>query len=294
MKKFAYLLAGAVAVVGMALGSAGMASASTTGTTYSQYLAGYAGANNGLTAYAAAEGTVTLPPEPTTAPADLITGGVVLQQQAGANSPTVGLGYIWNIGVLPVPAGYSSSACADGGSPADQWVLAWGQSPFAKPGVPLPPSSLTALQYGSTGTTPNVALYDCVTPGVPSFFEIYYSTRTDLINLLAGSEPGVLALQFHAPWLFGTMLHEFGFGIDTSNGTAASDMQANGVFSFTRDGLTTVSGHVVGGHANTRITVNAQRLTTYQGTTDGTSAGSPSLLTGPMETGSAFTVTSVT
>ena len=116
-------------------------------------------------------------------------------------------------------------------------------------------------------------MYDCVTPGTPAFFEIYYSTRTDLVNLLAGSEPGVLALQIHPPWPYWTMLHEFGFGIDTTAAPPPATCRLRPVPDFSRDGLTTVSGHVVGGHANTRITVNGTAPDHLPGTTDGTSAG---------------------
>ena len=48
-------------------------------------------------------------------------------------SPTVGLGYIWDV-TLPV-----GTFCADGGSSTDQWVLAWGDPSSAQAGEPFKP-----------------------------------------------------------------------------------------------------------------------------------------------------------
>ena len=189
MKKFAYLLAGAVAVVGMALGSAYTAGASATRVQYSQYLAGFAGGLNGQQTFAAIEDQVTAPDEPASVPANSVAVGIVLQNLTTVASPTVGEALVWK--------STSGGTCADGGSQSDQWTVEYGFDPSGAPGVPLKPSALTPV--------PDAGDIICVPAGQQYYQEIYYSTKLHLINFFAGTrEPGFVAYQAHLPFFFST------------------------------------------------------------------------------------------
>jgi hypothetical protein len=275
---------GVTAVAGLALAFAPAAGASNTPGTVipSEFLAGYAGANNGLTSIAAAEGTTTMPNEPDTVPADSVAEGVALQEATGGSStPTVGQYYVWDDTVHS-----PGLTCENGAARSDSWVLeAQVTSLSTAPGKPIQPADLIPLPF--TGQVV------CVTPGTPAFDEVYYSTRADSITLLYGTEPGSISFQFAAPWPHGTMLHEYIFGVSTATGAVASDLAQGHLASFTRDGITTVTGHVVGGHANPRQEMDSLNINEIIGTADGTVNGAPTLTPSSLvgAVGAAFTVT---
>jgi hypothetical protein len=297
MRKFAYALTGAAALA-FALAGAGAASASPVAAashphvvinpaSYSQYLAGYAGIDNGTKAYNDIRWNVTVPDEPASVPAKKVAVGGVLQEFANLNTgqidPTVGFGLVWggvNLGAAVCPSGAAS----------DQWVLEEHEElVLTQPaGRPVLPSLLTPLLDGGN--------LICVPAGTRYYSEIHDSTLLNEIAFVAGTvEPGN-DLGTGSLTAFGPnfRFHNFGIGVDTTDGATASILQPGTLAGFTRDGLTQLlAPQLKAGGTNGRLTINAENLQEYIGTQDGTSSGAVTLNPSGLSTGSAFSVTAV-
>jgi hypothetical protein len=299
MRKFAYALTGAAALA-FALAGAGAASASPVAaasrphvvispSSYSETLAGYAGTDNGLKAYNDIRWNVTVPDEPASVPADTIAVGGVLQEFSNIPSPTVGLGLVWDDNSINA----TTHVCGNGSAISDQWVLEAGATASGAPGAPLPPSSLKPLIAGTSG---GKTVLFCVSPGTKYYMEIHDSTLFNEIAYVAGDvEPGN-PVGTPSSIAFGpnARFYNFGVGVDTSSGAAASVLQPGTLAGFTRDGLTQLlSPHLKAGGTNDRLTINAENLQEFIGTQDGTSSGAVTLQPGGLSTGSAFSVTAV-
>lgn len=294
MRKFAYAITGAAALA-FALAGAGAASASpalvhapatskpfvVVSSTTSENLAGYAGDDNGMKAFNDVRWNVVVPDEPATVTPDTIAVGGVLQEFSNVNSPTVGLGLVWDpFTSTGTCAGESSTANTD-----DQWVLEEGLDKTGAPGVPLPASALTPIK--------NASDYICVPAGQKYYMEIHDSTLFNEIAFAAGTiEPGN-TLGFTGLTAFGpnVRFYNFGIGVDTTSGTDASSLQPGTLAAFTRDGITQLlAPSLKAGGTNDRLTINAENLQEYIGTQDGTSTGAPTLQPSGLSTGSAFSV----
>ena len=121
--------------------------------------------------------------EPTSVRRPAVAGGPGPAARGATARPTPTLGEgagTWNVTLPRVPARTAARV------PTSGW---WSRPVSASGAVPLPPADLLSP------VTDQQRRSICVTPGLPAFLEIYYSTRPHLMNLLAGSEPGVLALQ---------------------------------------------------------------------------------------------------
>jgi hypothetical protein len=300
MRKIAYLLGSAAAVLGLTLMGAGAASASAHApdsvkpkvvvnpASYSQYLAGYAGIDNGTKAYNDIRWNATLPDEPASVPAGKVAVGGVLQDFANLNTgqvdPTVGFGLVWggvNLGAAVCPSGSAS----------DQWVLEEHEELIlTQPaGRPILPSLLTPLLDGGN--------LICVPAGTQRYYsEIHDSTLFNEIAFVAGTlEPGN-DLGTGSLTAFGPnfRFHNFGIGVDTTDGATASILQPGTLAGFTRDGLTELlAPQLKAGGTNGRLTINAENLQEYIATQDGTSSGAVALQPSGLSTGSAFSVTAV-
>jgi hypothetical protein len=282
-------IAGAAAVLGLVLGATGgAASAAVTGTPqYSEYLAGYAGINNGLKAFNDIRWNVTAPDEPATVGAAQVAVGGVLQEFAnlakGQADPTVGLGLVWggsNLGTDTCPAGSAS----------DQWILEEHSETTLtqNAGLPVVPSDLTPILNGGN--------LICVPAGTKYYMEIHDSTLFNEIAFVAGDvEPGnTLGTGSLTAFGPGMRFYNFGIGVDTSSGAVASELSPGTLASFVRDGLTQLlAPNLSAGGTNDRLTINAENLQQFIGTQDGTSSGAVTLQPSELGTGSSFAVTAV-
>jgi len=123
--------------------------------------------------------------------------------------------------------------------------------------------------------------------------EIHDSTLLGTVGFDAGFlEPGN-ALGVDCPvWFHGARFYNFGVGVDTTSGAAASDLTPGTLASFTRDGLTVLlQPKLKAGATDDRLTLGAENLQEFLGTQDGTSAGAPTLTPSGLGAGSAFSVT---
>jgi hypothetical protein len=284
MKRLAVLAAGLTALAGLLGAGAAAANASVLPPArYSQYLAGYAGTQNGTKAFNDIRTAVSVPNEHNV-PAGQVAVGIVLQEVSNVPGPTVGLGLVWG------GSNTSSAVCDDNGQlPADQWVLEEGVVTSAAPGVPLPPSSLKPI--------PDAGNLFCIPADTQKYYlEIHDSTLWNQIAFVAGSaEPGD-TLGYNDLHLLGpgVRFHNFGVGTDTTSGTAAGLLAAGTESSFTRVGLTQLlAPWLKAGGTNSRLTLNAENLREYIGTADGTSSGAVTLQPSLLGVGSAFTVTAI-
>lgn len=277
------------AASGLALSAAVPASASSTpvSTTFSQNLAGYSTIFTGNTAFNDVRADLTVPSEPANpALMDSVAVGVVMQEFAnGASDPTIGFGLVWND-----QAHTGGKVCDDGGMPSDQWTLEYSPGGIFEPaGQPVPPAALTPVT-GIGGVANHVF---CVPSGTSRFYvEIHDSTLHNTIGFDAGAlEPGDVLATVPCPFGPNVRFHEVGAGVDTTNGTAASDLNVGTLAGFWRDGVTVLlQPGLKAGKTNSRLTLDHFDMREYLGTADGTSSGTPSLTPSGLGIGSSFTV----
>jgi hypothetical protein len=267
--KIAGAATAAVILGGSAFALLGASAGTDVQTHYGDHLAGYAIQGNGSEAFNDVRGTITVPSENSSVPADSIAVGVAMGQNVSTGGRTYGLGLVWDD-----PA----STCG-----ATSWTLESGDTTNTTGPAPVPTSDLKPLlDFGSDF---------CVAGGGSAYVEIYQSTGHAQLSYIAGpseSDNDVLATTHgvHGGFL------DPGVGVTTTNGVDAADLTSGSLASFTRVGLDELLNG--GSHSPTqRITFDAPNYGEYVGTETGGAPTTSDLVTlqpSSFAIGSAFSV----
>jgi len=232
---------------------------------YSDHLAGYVWAGNGLASLQDVRGTVLAPAETGAVPADTVAIGMALEQNVATGRQTYGEGLVWDD-----PAG-----CGAG-----TWTLEAGAAFLSSP-QPVPISALSPLLFFGSDV--------CVAPGGSQYMEIHYAKDAGEVKFIAGAaefgDANVLLVDHGVYRTFYTA----GMGTDTTTGADAATLTLSTLASFARAGLT----ERIGGTFR-RITFSSPSTYEFTGTVTGLapSVANPVTLTpSGFGAGSAFTVT---
>jgi hypothetical protein len=175
---------------------------SIIGEHASAFLAGYQLAGNGGDRFRDVRALITVQNESGASPAvpaDSLVAGFTQAVSINGGFQN-GLGLVWDD-----PAG-----CGAG-----QWTLEAGEGTTSGPPMPLPASDLSPLiQFGAPV---------CLAAG-SEFGEIYYNSKSHFVHFIAGPSQSATNTLADEPDGGYHNFYSGGFGVDTTNGTVASDL----------------------------------------------------------------------
>jgi hypothetical protein len=294
MRKIAYLLGSAVAVLGLALAGASAAMASsalvhggsvkplaTVASHYSVPLAGYVVQGNGLQPYSDVRSDVVNLPDPSSAvEADTLAVGVAMGENFSTGGQVFGVGAVWDD---------PSSACL-----SDQYTVEDGAAFDPSSPLPVPVSDLNPVLDGGSQI--------CLNPGDSFWFEIYHSTGLHEIDVIVGpteSDSDVVTTFTHlGPFPIAQDFRDPAIGLTTTTGQS-ENIPTGTTFTFggegqggVGNGLTLIENNKIGAHQE-RVTLANQNLGDYIATVNGAapSVANPQTLTpSGFGSGSSFSV----
>jgi hypothetical protein len=215
-------IAAAAAVAALPLfGLAAPAGASNIGTAYSTHLSGYQLVGNGGDRFRDAHAQVTAPAETPAVAADSLVDGFTSGDDINGGFET-GIGLVFN-DTAHAPSCHT-----------DQWVVEAGSGNVGVNPMPLPTSDLSPLlRFG---------MPVCVNGGSSRYLETYYNASSHFIHFLEGPS----AANNDEVLRYNVGYHNFytvGFGVDTTNGTVASNLTSGSVAGLGTAHVTQYNGH---------------------------------------------------
>ena len=284
MRKIAYLLGSAVAVLGLTLAGASAAMASsalvhggsvkplaTVASHYSVPLAGYVVQGNGLQPYSDVRSDVVNLPNPSSAvTADTLAVGVAMGENFSTGGQVFGVGAVWDAA--------GPSTCL-----SDQYTVEDGAAFDPSSPLPVPVAGLNPVLDGGSQI--------CLNPGDSFWFELYHRTAAHgQIDVIVGPTEGdsdvVTTFTHLGPFPIAADFRDPAIGLTTTTGQS-ENIPTGTTFTFggegqggVGNGLTLIENNKIDAHQE-RVTLANQNLGDYIATVNGAapSVANPQTLT---------------